>query len=371
MTPPSFPDSAPAGGKRETSLVSSRHLVLCHGGLERRGAVSRSRCRHAQLCQCRHRGRGEGHERDHGQEFRHRPAREGHGQYRLGETGVEGTGVRGVPVGAASPGLCGGGGTRHRQDRSRERRQAAIELCARTAGQVARRRRPDPDAGVHAEVRVGGATGADTAPADRSQQHHYRLPEQQLAGDHGLRQQPPAHREDHRLDRPAQRNRPDRDFAQARLGAGRDTDREPPVRRGAAAPGRKRGGSYAARDRGRGRALEQPDCAFGQSFPALSTAQSRRHAGFTHKRRGQYPRRVPEERGGGEGGRDAAGNLPRRSRTRSAARGHASWRTSNDRVSRGVAYDHASWRVGIGPGASRLRITRHHPGGSGDQLDHH
>ncbi len=215
-------------GLRRPGLVRRRHRF--ERSCRRRGTPERPRCRHAQLRQRRHRRRGQGGERDHRKELRSRSARQGHGEYRLGQAHVQGAGLPGVFVGAAAAGLCRGRGPRHGHDRPGDRRQSAPKPHAGTAGSGARR--PDHrDAGVQAATRIGGATDAGIAPADHPQQQHHRLPEQQHAGGHGLCEQSAAHRENHRNDRPADRYRFDHDPARACLRARRRADHYPLARR--------------------------------------------------------------------------------------------------------------------------------------------
>ena len=84
-----------------------------------------------------------------------------------------------------------------------------LEADAQAAGlgggarPVSGRRRPAGHAGRHAALRIGAAAGQRAAPADHAEQHDRRLSGNQRAHHHRLRRQPAAHRQDHRVARPA------------------------------------------------------------------------------------------------------------------------------------------------------------------------
>ena len=309
----------------------------------------RPRCRHAQLRQRRHRGRGEGGERNHREELRSRSARQGHGQYRLGQADVEGAGLPGVSVGDAPAGIYRGRGPRHGHDRPRDRSQGA---CERHAGTGARQGRYHPDAGVQAATRIGGANGDGVAPADRAQQQHHRLHWQQQPGDYGLCEQPAAHRKNHRIDRPADRFRFDHDSAAVRLCARRGADHHPLGHRAGAG-----GGSDQPFFDRRGCALEQRARSRRRSVALEARAPTGGDARFAHQRQRQYSCDLSEERPGGEAGGDTARDLQRQFRDHADA-------SERD-------YECAAAGAGAGAGAGERVYARHYSGGCGDQLDHH
>ena len=141
---------------------------------------------------------------------------------------------------------------------------------------------------------------------------HLRLRQHQYAGDHRLCRQPEAHRQDHRVDRPAEQRRGHRHPAAIRVRAGHGADAQPPA--GEASGWRARSAGCCSGRTGQ-RFMVCPDIRTNSLLirsdnPARITpcAQPGRATGYAASARGQYPRGLSaqcrSEQTGGNPARD-------------------------------------------------------------------